>query len=664
MSGPERLTPGQLLEKQGERAPDVVAVMVDGKLRDLHTPLDASTAVTPVLQGDPAALEVIRHSAAHVMADAVQRLFPGTQVTIGPAIDAGFYYDFYRPEGPFTEKDLASIEKEMRRIIKEKRPFSREEVTREQAQALFEKMGEKFKLELIDAIPAGEAISLYRHGLAVPGPEGATTPSGSNKTTSTWVDVCRGPHVRHTGQIGAVKLMSVAGAYWRGDERNPMLQRIYGTAFPTEEQLSEHLKLLEEAKARDHRKLGKELELFMFHEYAPAMPFFLPRGAGIYNRLVDYIRSLYVDYGYEEVITPQIFDKRLFETSGHLANYMENMYLPVTSDQLTGDEAPKPRKDVDWVTAKPMNCPGHCLMFGQRRRSYRELPWRIADFGRLHRYERAGVVHGLARVRSFCQDDAHIFCTPDQLEAEILSFNRLLFEVYAAFDFKNVTVKLALRPEHRLGTDELWDKAERALEQALLESRVPFEKLPGEGAFYGPKLEFHVVDALKRSWQLGTIQLDYALPERFGLEFVGNDGSGQRPVMLHRAILGSVERFLGIYIEHCAGKFPVWLAPEQATLVTVSEKQADYALKVQAELKTRGLRVAVDVGADKLGAKIRNARNMRTPYIAVIGDNEATTGTVSVRSREAGDLPAMSVTQFAEQLSREAQPPRVTQTQN
>jgi threonyl-tRNA synthetase len=343
---------------------------------------------------------------------------------------------------------------------------------------------------------------------------------------------------------------------------------------------------------------------------------------------------------------------------------MENMYLPVSSDQLKPEHDAEPRKDLDWIAAKPMNCPGHCLMFGQRRRSYRELPWRVADFGRLHRYERAGVVHGLARVRSFCQDDAHIFCTPDQLEAEIMAFNRLLFEVYAAFEFKDVVVKLALRPEQRLGSDELWDKAEGALERALVAGNVPFEKLPGEGAFYGPKLEFHVVDALKRGWQLGTIQLDYAMPERFGLEFVATDGSGQRPVMLHRAILGSVERFFGIYIEHCAGKFPVWLAPEQATLVTVSEKQAEYALKVQAELKSRGLRIAVDVGADKLGAKIRNARNMRTPYIGVIGENEVTAGTLSLRSREAGDLPAMSVAQFAEQLSLEAQPPRVTQKQN
>ncbi len=649
--GTESVTPGQLLEKSGERTPDVVAALVNGKLKDLHSPVDPSSTVTPIKSGEPGALEVIRHSAAHVMADAVQRLFPGTQVTIGPAIDAGFFYDFYRPEGPFTEKDLASIEKEMRRIIKEKRPFFREEVSREHAQGLFEKMGEKFKLEIIDAIPQGEPISLYRHGL----PE---RPQG------TWFDVCRGPHVQHTGQIGAIKLMSVAGAYWRGNENNPMLQRIYGTAFPTDEQLQEHLKLLEEAKARDHRKLGKELELFMFHEYAPAMPFFLPRGAGIYNRLVDYIRSLYVDYGYEEVITPQFFDKKLYETSGHLANYMENMYLPVPSEQLKSEHDDEPRKDLDWIAAKPMNCPGHCLVFGQRRRSYRELPWRVADFGRLHRYERAGVVHGLARVRSFCQDDAHIFCTPDQLEQEITSFNKLLFEVYAAFHFTNISVKLALRPEQRLGSDDLWDKAESSLERALVNAGVPFEKLPGEGAFYGPKLEFHVVDALKRSWQLGTIQLDYSMPERFGLEFISNDGTAHRPVMLHRAILGSVERFFGIYIEHCAGKFPVWLAPEQLTLVTVSEKQADYAYQIQAGLKSRGIRVGVDAGSDKLGAKIRNARNLRTPYIGVIGESEVTGGTVALRSREEGDLPPMTVAELTERLVKEALPPRVTQKQN
>ncbi len=583
MTGSARRTPRELLAERGELSDDVVAVKVDGRVVDLHTPVDESSTLEPIRSEDAAALPVIRHSAAHVMADAVQRLFPGTQVTIGPAIDAGFYYDFDRPDGRFTDKDLGRIEKEMRRIIKAGVPFYRQELSRDDAHALFEKMGEKYKLEILASIPEGESISIYRHG-------------NPGKPESNWVDLCEGPHVPTTKQLGVVKLTSVAGAYWRGDEKNPMLQRIYGTAFPTEEQLEHHLKMLEEARARDHRKLGKELELFMFHEYAPAMPFFLPRGASIYNRLIDYVRGLYVDYGYDEVITPQIFDKRLFAASGHLANYWENMYLPVTAEMLDasgwsdaeshGAEHEHAHEHehgdlsaIDPLAQKPMNCPSHCLIFGQRRRSYRELPWRMADFGRLHRYERGGVVHGLARVRTFCQDDAHIFCTPEQMPAEIHAFNQLLFEVYTAFDFKDVAVKLALRPEKRIGTDEQWDHAEGVLEQVLVESKLPFEKLPGEGAFYGPKLEFHVVDALGRGWQLGTIQVDYMMPERFGLEYVAADGAGHRPVMLHRAILGSIERFFGMYIEHVAGKFPVWLAPEQATLVTVSEKQADYASK-------------------------------------------------------------------------------------
>jgi threonyl-tRNA synthetase len=550
----------------------------------------------------------------------------------------------------------------MRRIIKDKRPFVREVVSRQEAHDLFEKMGETYKLQILDSIPGDEAISLYRHGHA-------KSPQG------TWVDLCEGPHVPNTKAIGAVKLTSVAGAYWRGDEKNPMLQRVYGTAFPTEEALAEHLKLLEEARARDHRKLGKELELFMFHEYAPAMPFFLPRGASVYHRLVDYIRDLYVDYGYEEVITPQIFDKRLFQTSGHLANYRENMFFATTEDRVETIEPIKPGQDhaayladlhekVEHTCSKPMNCPSHCLIFGHRRRSYRELPWRVADFGRLHRHERAGVVHGLARVRSFSQDDAHIFCAEDQIEQEILSFNQLLFEVYAAFDFKDVAVKLALRPEKRIGNDELWDRAESALRKALVASNVQFEELPGEGAFYGPKLEFHVTDALKRSWQLGTIQLDYGLPERFELEYIGKDGASHRPVMLHRAILGSVERFYGIYLEHVAGKFPVWIAPEQAILVTVSEKQADYALKVQAELKAARLRINVDVSGDKLGAKIRNARNLRYPYIGVIGEAEAEANTITPRSSTAGELAAMSVAEFKARLIEEAKPPRLRRVEH
>ena len=659
MSEPARQTPGELLKQRAELADDVIAVRTSGgKVVDLLTPVESDAVLTPIRTTDPEGLKVIRHSAAHVMADAVQRLFPGTQVTIGPAIDAGFYYDFARPEGEhFTDKDLLAIEKEMRRIIKDKRPFVRDVVTREQAHELFEKMGETFKLQILDSIPGDEAISLYRHGHA-------KSPQG------TWVDLCEGPHVPNTKMIGAVKLTSVAGAYWRGDEKNPMLQRVYGTAFPSEEALVEYLKMIEDAKARDHRKLGKELELFMFHEYAPAMPFFLPRGASVYHRLVEYIRTLYVEYGYEEVITPQIFDKRLFETSGHLANYRENMFFATTEDRVATIEAIKPDQDhaafladvhekVEHTCSKPMNCPSHCLIFGHRRRSYRELPWRVADFGRLHRHERAGVVHGLARVRSFSQDDAHIFCTEEQIEQEILDFNRLLFEVYAAFDFKDVTVKLALRPEKRIGSDDLWDRAEGALRRALVSSNVKFEELAGEGAFYGPKLEFHITDALKRSWQLGTIQLDYGLPERFELEYVGKDGANHRPVMLHRAILGSVERFYGIYLEHCAGKFPVWLAPEQAILVAVNETQVEYVEKLQAELKARGLRIHIDVSNDKLGAKIRNARNLRYPYIGVIGDAEAAASTLAVRSAIAGELGALSVADFTARLLEEAKPPRL-----
>jgi threonyl-tRNA synthetase len=651
-SEPARKTPGELLRERGQHADDIIAVRSGGELFDLHTPVAADAELTPIRASEPAGLEVLRHSAAHVMADAVQRLFPGTQVTIGPAIDSGFYYDFSRPDGqPFTEADLEKIEGEMRSIIAGKKPFYREEVTPSEAQQMFATMGEKFKLELIDAILArGEPVSLYRHGS--PGrPEG------------TWVDVCRGPHVPTTGHIGAVKLLSVAGAYWRGDERNPMLQRIYGTAFPTQKALEEHLRLLEEARARDHRKLGKELELIMFHEWAPGMPFLLPAGAGIYNRLIDFVRSLYFDYGYEEVVTPQIFDRRLFETSGHIPNFVDGMYFPTTLD-LMKEHAGTPlgtgaaEHPALAFGLKPMNCPSHCLIFGQRRRSYRELPWRCADFGRLHRFERAGVIHGMARVRTFCQDDAHIFCTQEQLEGETAAFTRLLFDVYGAFDLKNISVKLALRPEKRMGTDALWDDTEQALERVLTNAGVPFEKLPGEGAFYGPKVEFHVVDAIGRSWQLGTIQLDQMLPENFGLEYVGSDGAAHRPVMLHRAVLGSLERFFSIYIEHVAGKFPVWLAPVQAALVTVSEKQNEYAERVRRELAAEGFRVTVDSSSDKLGAKIRNARLMRHPYTVVIGDKEAEAGAVAPRSRDAGDLGAMPLAEFKARLKSEAVAPK------
>jgi len=670
-----RTTGRELFEANIAKDPHIIGVKVEGRTFDLQTPIVVPEGVkpTPVRASDPLGLAIVRHSTAHVMADAVQRLFPGTKVTFGPATQHGFYYDFDKQGGPFTDDDLARIEEKMREIIAAGAPFRRVAISRDEARALFEKMGETYKREHIENIPEGEEISLYFHG----------------DGKSEWLDLCEGPHVPTTKFLQAVKLTSVAGAYWRGDERNPMLQRIYGTAFPSQKEMDAHLKLLAEAKERDHRKLGKELDLFMMHEYAPAMPFFLPRGAVVYNGLVQLMRQAYVRHGYEEVITPQIFDKKLFLTSGHLPNYRENMYLPVTADEIdkaklalrvdvpqiqNADADPKSYREADRVRdravidqltdleglgQKPMNCPSHCLIFGSRRRSYRELPWRMADFGRLHRYERGGVVHGLARVRSFCQDDAHIFCAPEQIQQEIQSFLKLLYEVYAAIKFERVDIKLATRPEKRIGTNEQWDTAEGALEHALKTANLPFEWLPGEGAFYGPKLEFHIEDALKRQWQLGTIQVDYNLPERFQLEYVGADGQQHRPVMLHRAILGSLERFMSLYIEHTAGAFPVWLAPEQAVIVTVSEKQDDYAREVVSLLRGRGFRVTADLSADKLGAKIRNARLMRVPYVCVVGDKEAQNRQVAPRSRDLNkDLGAMGLEDFAEKLAAEATPPR------
>ncbi len=650
----QRTTARELFADRLEKDKQIVGALVGDRVVDLHTPfVKPDTDPVPVRANDERGLAIIRHSTAHIMADAVQRLFPGTKVTIGPSIATGFYYDFDKPDGTFTEDDLEKIEAEMRSIIEGKHPFERSVVSRNEAQAMFAEMGETYKKEIIDAIPGDEEISLYRHGAA----------------ESQWVDVCEGPHVPNTGFLKAIKLVSVAGAYWRGDESNPMLQRIYGTAFSNPKELKKHLKNLEEAKKRDHRKLGKELDLFMFHEYAPAMPFFLPRGAGIYTRLVNYMRGLYERYGYQEVLTPQVFDKKLFETSGHLPNYRENMYMPVTADlidekrgELQKEESDGNLDGIERYAAKPMNCPSHCLIYKQKRRSYRELPWRIADFCRLHRYERGGVVHGLARVRSFAQDDAHIFCTPEQLLDEIKSFCSLLFEVYTAFKFERIDIKLATRPAKRIGTDAQWDDAEAKLEEALVASGLPFEIAPEEGAFYGPKLEFHIHDALGRSWQLGTIQVDYALPsaERFNLTYVGSDGEQHQAVMLHRAILGSLERFMALYIEHTGGNFPVWVAPEQVTIVTVTDAQNAYALEAQAFLRDKGLRVNVTLGSDKLGAKIRNARLMRVPYIAVVGDKEVENRAVSPRSRDLNkNLDAMSLEAFADKLVLEAQVPRL-----
>jgi threonyl-tRNA synthetase len=669
----------ELLKETGQWSSDVVGARIGKTIVDVHTPIEkavvesAAAAGTPVVAiraSEPDGLEVVRHSSAHVMAEAVQKLFPGTKVTFGPAVEDGFYYDFAKGGGgTFTEDDLKKIEVAMAEIIERDAPFTREVVPREEAIRLFESMGESFKVEHIRTIPADQPISLYRHG--APG--------------STWVDLCAGPHVPSTGFLKAFKLTSVAGAYWRGDERNPMLQRIYGTAFASKQALDEHLKALEDARARDHRKLGKELDLFLFHDWAPAMPFFLPRGAFVYNELVSYIRALYTQFGYEEVITPQAFDPRIFKQSGHLENYADNMYRLWTDDALDGLDAvfdqaldaavkaqpnstpadlkrvlgPLPMATHRFLNEgsfalKPMNCPSHCLIFGARRRSYRELPWRMADFGRLHRYERGGVVHGLSRVRTFCQDDGHIFCTEDQVPHEIEKFIALIKNVYSAFKFERIDIKLATRPEKRIGTDEEWDRAEAGLQLGLERAGLAFELLPGEGAFYGPKIEFHVRDALKRSWQLGTIQFDPNLPARFDLTYIGEDGREHRPIMLHRAMLGSLERFFSVYLEHCGGNFPTWLAPKQCIVLTVSDKADAYAATVVRTLEAEGIRVDADTSADKLGAKIRNARMQRYPYLLVVGQKEAESGAVGVRSRDDGELGALPLAQFVERVRAEA----------
>jgi threonyl-tRNA synthetase len=666
---PERQTPREILASAGKLDKDVIAVKLRGRTVDLHTPVEATAAeLTPIRAADAEGLSVIRHSTAHVMADAVQRLFPGTKVTIGPAIEDGFYYDFDKPGGAFAEDDLRRIEQAMLEVIKKDSPFRRVVVSRDEAKRMFSAMGETYKVEIIDAIPPDEEVSLYRHGAppgadgsprASPGADGSPGASpGADGSPGEWVDVCEGPHVPSTGFLKAIKLTHVAGAYWRGDERNPMLQRIYGTAFPSPRALEEHLKLLEEAKQRDHRKLGKELDLVMFDEVAPAMPFFLPKGAFVYNRMIQYLRDVYEGEGYQEVITPQTFDPKLFRTSGHLGNYNENMYRLWTEDLLAeaGDK-PKEALQEHAFGLKPMNCPSHCVIFGARRRSYRELPMRLADFGRLHRYERGGVVQGMVRVRSFSQDDAHIFCSDEQVSSEITRFMRFFHAVYRAFQFESIDIKLATRPDKRIGSDELWDKAERGLAAGLESAGLRFELSPGEGAFYGPKIEFHVKDALKRSWQLATLQYDPNLPERFGLRFVGEDGKEHQPVMLHRAIFGSIERFFGVYLEHCGGNFPMWLAPRQAIVLTVSEKSDEYARKVVERLAAHGVRVDADLSADKLGAKVRNARLQRYPYLLVVGPKEAEADSVGVRSRDAGELGAMKVDELVARLTQEARPP-------
>jgi len=605
-------TPSEIAKSIGPRLyKAAVIARVDGALVDLSHPLTADTSLQILTGKDPEALEVLRHSTAHATAQAVQELYPGTKIAQGPVIEDGFYYDFDRPE-PFTEEDLAAIEARMAEIIKRDIPVERIEMPQSEAVEHFRNQDEPYKVYFAET-KGGESVSVYRQG--------------------DWDDFCRGPHVSSTGKLGVFKLLSVAGAYWLGDEKNLMLQRIYGTAFFSKKELKEHLALLEEARKRDHRKLGRELGLFSFHPEAPASPFFLPRGTVIYNGLCAYVRELYQRYGYSEVITPQIFDASMWKKSGHYEHYRDNMYFTDVDGREFG--------------VKPMNCPSHCLLFSEGRRSYRELPVRFADFGRLHRYELSGVTAGLTRVRSFAQDDAHIYCTPTQVESEVADAVEMFMECYSLFDF-DISILLSTRPEDRAGDDALWDRAEDDLHGALEKARRPFELSEGDGAFYGPKIDFIAKDALKREHQLGTIQLDYVMPERFGLRFIDANDNEQTPVMIHRAMLGSLERFIGILIEHCAGAFPFWLAPEQVRLLSITERAADYAGKLASRLQDAGLRATADRRNEKIGAKIREAQLDKIPVMLVIGDREVETGSVAVRYRRTGDQGASSFDDFLE----------------
>ncbi len=606
---PAGVTVLEVAEAIGPRlARDTVAGLVDGRMVDLRTPIEDDVELRIVTTKDPEGAEVIRHSAEHVLADAVKRLWPGTPIDAGRQDHSEKYqYDFRFPRS-FRPEDFARIEEEMRRIIAEDLAFQRLEADREEVRRVMTERGEDIKLKRLADIPEGETITLYEHG--------------------PFLDLCRGPHVQRTGQIGAVRLLEASGAYFRGDERNEMLQRIYGTAFATQKELDAYFARLEELRRRDHRRLGRELDLFSFHAEAPASPFFHPRGAIIYNALIDLMREKYRTYGYEEVITPQIFDVELWKRSGHYENYRDDMFFADAFDEVAQRSS----------SVKPMNCPSHCLLYGASAHSYRDLPRRIADFGRLHRYERSGVVTGLTRVRSFAQDDAHIFCTPAQIEDEITALFEFIFEIYGIFGFADVAVHLSTRPAKAMGEVAVWERAEAVLTRCLqARDDVSFTVNPGEGAFYGPKIDFDVHDALGRAWQLATIQLDFQMPARFDLKYVDADGSERQPVMIHRAILGSLERFYGVMLEHFGGDLPPWLAPEQARVLPITDAVNDYAEQVAGELRARGLRADVDRRSEKLGYKIREGETMKVPYLLVVGQREAEDGTVALRLRHRRD---------------------------
>ena len=618
-------------------AKKAIAVKLDGTLSDLSDPIDAPAKIEFVTRESDEALEMIRHDCAHVMAEAVQELFPGTQVTIGPAIENGFYYDFYREGQPFTVDDLPVIEAKMREIIARNAPFTKEVWTRDEASRVFAAKGEKFKVELIDSISADQTIKIYKQG--------------------QWFDLCRGPHMVSTGQIGtAFKLTKVAGAYWRGDSNNPMLSRIYGTAWASDKDLAAYLTMLEEAEKRDHRKLGREMDLFHFQEEGPGVVFWHAKGWSIFQSLVAYMRRRLAG-DYMEVNAPQVLDKSLWETSGHWGWYKENMFAV----QSAGEEA----EDKRVFALKPMNCPGHVQIFKHGLKSYRDLPMRLAEFGIVHRYEASGAMHGLMRVRGFTQDDAHVFCTDADMAAECMKINDLILSVYEDFGFEEIMVKLSTRPEKRVGSDALWDRAESVMTEVLETiaaqsgGRIKTGINPGEGAFYGPKFEYTLRDAIGREWQCGTTQVDFNLPERFGAFYIAADGSRQEPVMIHRAICGSMERFLGILIENFAGHFPFWLAPEQVAVATIVSDADDYANTIVAKLSRAGLRVTKDLRNEKINLKVRELSLAKIPVILVVGKREAEEGKVAMRRLGSQNNVVMDFTEALAILKDEAIAPDV-----
>jgi threonyl-tRNA synthetase len=592
-----------------------LAGKVNGSLVDTSFVIEVDSDLAIITDKNDEGLDIIRHSTAHLLAYAVKELFPDAQVTIGPVIENGFYYDFSYKRA-FTPEDLVNIENKMTELVKKDEQVTRKVMPRDEAVAYFNRIGEKYKAEIIESIPSDEDVSLYTEG--------------------NFTDLCRGPHVPSTGKLKAFKLMKVAGAYWRGDSNNEMLQRIYGTAWRNKDELKAYLFQLEEAEKRDHRKLGKQLDFFHMQDDAPGMVFWHPKGWALWQEIEQYMRQMFIGYGYQEVRTPSVLDKTLWEKSGHWQNYHDNMF--VTSSE-----------NRDYAV-KPMNCPGHIQIFNSHLHSYRDLPLRLAEFGSCHRNEPSGALHGLMRVRGFTQDDAHIFCTEEQVETEVADFIKMLYKAYADFGFKEVLVKLSTRPEKRIGSDEEWDRAETSLANALKANQLDFEYLPGEGAFYGPKIEFTLKDSLGRLWQCGTVQLDPNLPERLGAEYVADDNSRKRPVMLHRAIVGSMERFMGILIENYAGAMPVWLSPVQVMVLNISDAQADYVPQVVEKLKKNGIRCEFDLRNEKITYKIREHSLQKLPYILVVGDKEMQAGCVAVRTRKGEDLGSMSIEAFLERI--------------